>query len=153
MKNFTFCLLAAIVFVAASCSKEKKLENRLSGNTWNIDKIEWTKTETGLSGFLFQEGTETNAGTITFTETTGSSTMTIDDETEDNAGFSWDVAADGENLNMTYDLTIEGTTTTQRVMAIEENKKKSQTWVLIEQRVDASTAETYQLAATLELSR
>jgi len=148
-KILTLCMALGLIVAVTSCSKEKKLDSRLAGNTWNIDKIEWVKQEL----ILVTEGTETNAGTFTFTENTGTSTMTIDGETVTGAEFSWDAAGDGGQINLTYSLTIEGTTTTQRAMVIEENKKKSQTWVMTEQRVDASTGETFQLVATLELSK
>ena len=153
MKKLITLIALALVIVVSSCSKEKKLEKRLADNTWNISKIEWTKTETGLFGASVTTGTETNAGTFTFTETTGTSTMTIDDETFDNASFSWTVSDGGDQIMMTYDLTIEGTNTTQRAMVIEENGKSSQKWVLTEQRVEASTGETYQLVANITLSK
>lgn len=149
---YTICI-ALVLVATVACSKEKKLNNRLNGNTWNIDKIEWVKTETSISGFGYAEGTTNNAGTFTFEESTGTSTMTIDDETEDNASFSWDVASDGSQLDMTYDLTIVGTTVNQRTMVIEENKSKKQMWVLTEQRVDGAAGTTYQLVAEITLSR
>jgi hypothetical protein len=148
-KIITFSMALLLIVAVTSSSKEKKLDNWLSGNTWNIDKIEWVKHESTL----VTEGTETNAGTFTFSETTGSSTMRINGETVTGAEFSWDAASDGGQVNFRYSLTIEGTTTTQRAMAIEENKKKSQIWVMTEQRVDVSTGATFQLIATLTLSK
>ena len=79
--------------------------------------------------------------------------MTIDGVTEENVAFSWSVSGDGGEINVTYDVAIDGTSSNQRVLVIEENKRKRQTWVLTEQRIDLDTEETYQLVAEITLSR
>ncbi|MCH2200160.1 MAG: hypothetical protein MK081_15400 [Flavobacteriales bacterium] len=153
MKKVQAILFAALVTCAVACSKEKVLDNRLNGNTWNIDSIEWVKTESDFSGFSYAAGTENNAGTFKFDETTGSSTMTIDGETEENVSFSWNVSSDASQLEMTYDLTIDATGSNQRVMVIEENKRKRQVWILTEQQFDLETQEAYQLVAEITLTK
>jgi len=153
MKNVYAICIAALVLCAVGCSKEKRLDKRLSGNTWNIDRIEWVKTESNFTDINVSTGTETDAGTFQFEENTGTSTMTIDGVTEENVAFSWSVSSDGGEINVTYDVTIDGTSSNQRLLVIEENKRKRQTWILTEQRIDLETEETYQLVAEITLSR
>lgn len=153
MKNVFAICMAVLVICAVGCSKEKRLDNRLSGNTWNIDRIEWVKTESSFADINVSTGIETDAGTFQFEETTGTSNMTIDGVTEENVAFSWSVSSEGDEINVTYDVNIDGTSSNQRVLVIEENKRKRQTWILTEQRIDLDTEEVYQLVAEITLSR
>jgi len=60
MKKITLLLsVLAILFVAAACSKEKRVENRLEGN-WTIAKQTYT------NGWFFENSWQSNAGTMSF---------------------------------------------------------------------------------------
>jgi len=87
MKRHLYLLTTAVVFIFASCSKEKQITKRLEG-TWNIDKYEGSYTSGGQT---FPD-VATNAGTLTFNEGgTGNAKIKILGTTDDEFNFTWKV--------------------------------------------------------------
>lgn len=89
MKKLKFLpLIALLLFVSASCNKQKQLEKTLfkKNGTWNINTFTYTGYEDNV---LYYNETFSNAGTFVFAENgTGTATFTIDGDTDVNA-FTW----------------------------------------------------------------
>lgn len=85
MKKMLFVMLAVVAVVAASCSKEAKLNKTLDG-TWNVTKIDGAALPTGMSmKITFVKGKK-GVGTYTSVTTIpgfGTDTQTGSYELED----------------------------------------------------------------------
>jgi len=116
MKRHLYLLTTAVVFIFASCSKEKQITKRLEG-TWNIDKYEGSYTSGGQT---FPD-VATNAGTLTFNEGgTGNAKIKILGTTDDEFNFTWKV----EDEKITFTPIGEDPITYE----IQTNEKTKQVW-------------------------
>ncbi len=122
--------IAMMAILFTSCSKEKKLANRLEG-TWNIDKLEGTITPAG--GGAGTPVSFTQVGTFTFKDDgTGSNSIVLFGQTE-NGTFNW------TNTATTVTITQSGQTPT--VLTVTTNEKTKQVWTATE--TDATTTSTF----------
>ncbi len=109
--------IAMMAILFTSCSKEKKLANRLEG-TWNIDKYDISFTPSG--GGVATPLSFTNVGTFSFKDDkTGSYSIVILGST-DNGTYTWSNTATTVTMTENGQTPITYTATT--------NEKTKQVW-------------------------
>lgn len=118
MKNLKFVpLLMAVLFVVASCSKEKQIERRLTkkDGKWNISSWSYTSYENDV-----QDGATTslsNVGTMEFkSDGTGVITFTIPGEPVETNTFTW--------TNSSDDITVTSDGEVSIMKVLEQSKKE-----------------------------
>ena len=144
-------LLSSWLFFALvySCADEKRLERRLQGKTWNVERAEWERVSVTTSGTTLSSGSQNGAGYFTFNdEGTGSSYLYIDGKAE-HSGFSWKNTEN--NLTLTHSTTLAGTNVSTRTIQVDETGRRKMKWSYTETRTDASGQHTYNVH--LELAR
>lgn len=120
MKKLTLMILVAVSGILLSCSKEKKLANRLEG-IWNVDKYEYTYSNKTVS--------YANIGTMEFKKDgTGKNNLSYMDsdgtKINDSESFKW---SNTENTVTIIGNSNSGSGSTQ-LWTVDDNSRKTQVW-------------------------
>lgn len=113
------------LIVLASCSKEKRLKNRIADEKWNISKVSGTISTTFFGMPLSLPVNQANAGSIELKENGSGTIIAVDSTGSENITVtSWSNTADKITINHNSPQSFPN----PLIFTVKTNEKSKQVW-------------------------